>query len=72
MRLWNFANSIGAASSREHLSEVDLKALKRDGAEFIKLDNGYRVWTKRIGNGPIKILTSDMRSWVLISTKTHF
>lgn len=25
--------------------------------EFITLDNGYRVWTKRVGHGPIKILT---------------
>lgn len=30
---------------------------KYEGAEFIQLDNGYRVWTKRIGHGPIKILT---------------
>ncbi|MBS0655514.1 MAG: proline iminopeptidase-family hydrolase [Verrucomicrobia bacterium] len=28
-----------------------------DGVEYIKLDNGYRVWTKRVGHGPIQILT---------------
>lgn len=25
--------------------------------EFVELSNGYRVWTKRVGDGPIKILT---------------
>lgn len=30
---------------------------KNEGAEFVQLDNGFRVWTKRIGDGPIKILT---------------
>src|SRR5476651_1538924 len=30
---------------------------KLEGAEYVLLDNGYRVYTKRIGNGPIKILT---------------
>lgn len=30
---------------------------KIKGAKYIQLDNGYRVWTKRIGTGPIKILT---------------
>lgn len=29
---------------------------KIEGAEYIRLKNGYRVWTKRVGNGPIKIL----------------
>lgn len=38
-------------------AEEDLKTLKMKDAEFIQLDNGYRVWTKRVGNGPIKILT---------------
>ncbi len=35
----------------------DLVAEKMEDAEFIQLKNGYRVWTKRIGNGPTKILT---------------
>lgn len=30
---------------------------KLEGAQYVQLDNGFRVWTKRIGNGPIKILT---------------
>lgn len=30
---------------------------KMEGAQFVRLDNGYRVWTKTIGHGPIKILT---------------
>jgi proline iminopeptidase len=38
-------------------TEDNLKAAKLDGAEFVYLDNGFKVWTKRIGNGPIKILT---------------
>jgi proline iminopeptidase len=25
--------------------------------KYIQLDNGYKVWTKRVGHGPIKILT---------------
>jgi len=28
-----------------------------DTIQYIKLDNGYKVWTKRVGHGPIKILT---------------
>lgn len=38
-------------------AETDLKAAKFEGAEFVLLDNGYKVWTKRVGWGPIKILT---------------
>ena len=38
-------------------TEEDLKAAKLNGAEFVRLDNGFKVWTKRVGNGPIKILT---------------
>lgn len=34
-----------------------IEETKREGAQYILLDNGYRVWTKRIGHGPIKILT---------------
>lgn len=45
------------AIAEESLKEKDLKASKFDGAEFVRLDNGYRVWTKRVGSGPIKILT---------------
>lgn len=44
-------------SAEEPKKERDLKPSKLEGAEYVKLDNGYRVWTKRIGNGPIKILT---------------
>ncbi len=28
-----------------------------DTIEYVQLDNGYKVWTKRVGHGPIKILT---------------
>lgn len=28
-----------------------------DGVEMIQLNNGYKVWTQRVGEGPIKILT---------------
>ena len=49
-----FGNLIEAV---EPIKEKDLKASKMEGAEFIRLDNGYRVWTKRVGEGPIKILT---------------
>lgn len=38
-------------------TERDLRTEKLLGATFITLDNGYRVWTKRVGHGPIKILT---------------
>jgi proline iminopeptidase len=34
-----------------------ISSYKLEGAEFVLLDNGFRVWTKRMGNGPIKILT---------------
>lgn len=33
------------------------ESMKLEAAEYIQLDNGYRVWTKRMGDGPIKILT---------------
>lgn len=38
-------------------TDQDLRKEKLAGATFITLDNGYRVWTKRVGHGPIKILT---------------
>jgi proline iminopeptidase len=47
-----FVNFISADES-----ERDLRTAKLEGAEFVQLDNGFRVWTKRIGTGPIKILT---------------
>jgi len=28
-----------------------------DTVQYVKLDNGYKVWTKRVGHGPTKILT---------------
>ncbi|MBJ7448979.1 MAG: proline iminopeptidase-family hydrolase [Parachlamydiales bacterium] len=30
---------------------------KTQGVEYITLKNGYRVWTQRVGDGPIQILT---------------
>ena len=41
----------------EPMKQNDIASSKLEGAEFVQLDNGYRVWTKRVGNGPIKILT---------------
>ena len=41
----------------DYMEEENLKASKMEGAEFIQLDNGFRVWTKRVGEGPIKVLT---------------
>ncbi|WP_079978264.1 proline iminopeptidase-family hydrolase [Parachlamydia acanthamoebae] len=38
-------------------TEEDLKAAKLNGAEFVHLDNGFKVWTKRVGNDRVKILT---------------
>ncbi len=37
--------------------QSELEPSKLDGAAFIPVHHGYRVWTKRIGSGPIKILT---------------
>ena len=31
-------------------------SVQGDGAEFVRLDNGYHVWIKRSGHGPITIL----------------
>lgn len=31
--------------------------MMKEKVEFVRLHNGYRVWTKRVGHGPIKILT---------------
>ena len=43
--------------AEESMTQNEIKSLKNEGAQFIQLDNGFRVWTKRIGEGPIKILT---------------
>lgn len=34
-----------------------LNAAPEEGVEYVHLKNGYKVWTKRVGTGPIKILT---------------
>lgn len=39
------------------MRQQNIAPAKLEGAEFVQLDNGYRVWTKRVGHGPIKILT---------------
>lgn len=31
--------------------------LMADNIQYVTLNNGYKVWTKRVGSGPIKILT---------------
>ena len=48
---------INFTCAEESMKQMDLKSLKNAGAEFVQLDNGFRVWTKRVGDGPIKILT---------------
>lgn len=44
-------------AQEESMRQDNFESLKNDDVEFIQLDNGFRVWTKRIGEGPIKILT---------------
>ncbi|MFA6916802.1 MAG: proline iminopeptidase-family hydrolase [Parachlamydiales bacterium] len=41
----------------EGIEQQNIPPSKLEGAEFIQLKNGYRVWTQRVGKGPIKILT---------------
>jgi len=37
---------------------AEAEFMKNDtGVKFVELNNGFRVWTKRIGDGPIKLLT---------------
>lgn len=36
--------------------QKEIASTKLEGVEYVTLDNGYRVWTKRVGHGPIKIL----------------
>ena len=43
--------------AEEPMMQKNIPPSKLEGAEFVHLDNGFRVWTKRIGHGPIKILT---------------
>lgn len=31
--------------------------LMAENIQYVELDNGYKVWTKRVGHGPIKVLT---------------
>ena len=39
------------------IEEKQLSPAKLEGAQFVQLKNGYRVWTKRVGQGPIQLLT---------------
>lgn len=39
------------------LALVLTSILAADTVQYIRLDNGYRVWTKRVGHGPTKVLT---------------
>src|SRR5690349_11744040 len=39
------------------MKQNELSSSKLEGAEFVQLNNGFHVWTKRIGQGPITILT---------------
>lgn len=41
----------------DFMGAKELDPRKMEGATFVKLDNGYRVWTKSVGSGPIVILT---------------
>ena len=36
---------------------TEVAVVKTGGVQLIQLSNGYRVWTKRVGRGPIQILT---------------
>lgn len=47
----------GIIYSEDFMKYNDISPSKLEDAEFVQLDNGFRVWTKRIGHGPIKILT---------------
>lgn len=38
------------------MSQKMVNVVKTGGAQMIPLDNGFQVWTKRVGDGPIKIL----------------
>lgn len=51
-----FARFEGTVYSEDAMIHHNLSSNKFEGAEFVQLDNGFRVWTKRVGNGPIKIL----------------
>ncbi|MGI9283380.1 MAG: proline iminopeptidase-family hydrolase [Endozoicomonas sp.] len=31
--------------------------LKAPGVQWVTLDNGYKVWTQKVGSGPVKLLT---------------
>lgn len=46
--------SLGSFTSA--VGSKECKAAKLNGAEFVHLHNGYKIWTKRFGTGPIKIL----------------
>lgn len=47
----------GKIYSESSMTHHRIPTNKFEGAEFVQLDNGFRVWTKRVGDGPIKILT---------------
>lgn len=43
-------------TTQQLVGEETMKPVKVGGIQLIKLDNGFQVWTKRVGEGPIKIL----------------
>jgi proline iminopeptidase len=47
----------GQELEMQQIGKIERDAVKVEGGvQYIKLDNGFRLWTKRVGEGPIKIL----------------
>lgn len=56
--IWGLLLSVqGQTLEIEKEPSMPEKVVKTGGIQMIQLDNGYHVWTKRVGHGPIKILT---------------
>ncbi|MFC2049394.1 proline iminopeptidase-family hydrolase [Chlamydiota bacterium] len=46
----------GQTIETQQIKEIGMQAVKVGGVQLVTLDNGFKVWTKRVGEGPIKIL----------------
>ena len=41
-----------------------MSGVKMGGVQMVQVDGQFHVWTKRIGSGPIQMLTLHWRAWL--------
>jgi proline iminopeptidase len=50
------SKNYGQSCETQQIKKLKMQAIKVGGVQLVKLDNGFKVWTKRVGDGPIKML----------------